>query len=96
MNDPNKLFNEIFCNPNNEQMALMYLASLMSVTEEEDVYRTKLHQVALLRTFFASTQCSKKDYYLRRLSDIESILEKDRIIGGWANPAVAEVGGIGQ
>ena len=94
MNDPNKLFAEIFCDPTNEQMALMYIASLMSVTEDEEAYRIKIHQVALLRNFFGQTQCSRKDYYLQRLSDIESLLEKDRIIGGWANTAKEEVGGV--
>lgn len=96
MNDPNKLFSEIFCDPSNEQMALMYLASLMSVTEDEEAYRIKIRQVALLRNFFGQTQCSKKDYYLQRLNDIERILEKDRIIGGWVNPTAEEIGGIGQ
>lgn len=91
MNDPNKLFTEIFCDPTNEQMALMYLASLMSVTEDEEAYRIKIHQVALLRNFFGQTQSSRKDYYLQRLSDIENILEKDRIVGGWNKYVLEEV-----
>ena len=94
MNDPNKLFAEIFCDPSNEQMALMYLASLMSVTEEVKAYRTKIHQVALLRNFFGQSPCSKKDYYLHRLSEIENILEKDQIIGGWPNSANEEHGEV--
>ena len=91
MNDPNKLFTEIFCDPTNEQMALMYLASLMSVTEDEEAYRIKIHQVALLRNFFGQTQSSRKDYYLQRLNDIENILEKDRIVGGWNKYVPEEV-----
>ena len=91
MNDPNKLFTEIFCDPTNEQMALMYLASLMSVTEDEEAYRIKIHQVALLRNFFGQTQSSRKDYYLQRLNDIENILEKDRIVGGWNKYVLEEL-----
>lgn len=91
MNDPQKLFTEIFCNPNNKQTALMYLASLMSVTETEETYRTKCHQIALLKDFFVSAQCSKKNYYLQYLSNIESILEKDRLVGRWDKCVPEEV-----
>ena len=82
MNNPNKLFTEIFCDSTNKQMALMYLASLMNITEDEEAYRIKIHQVVLLRNFFRGTQCSLKDYYLQRLSNIGNILEKYRIVGG--------------
>ena len=78
MNDPNYLFSELFCNPSNKHMALLYLASLMSETERDEDYQTKIRQISLLRNFFEGIQCSKGLYYLQWLSAIEVILEQDR------------------
>ena len=59
-------------------MALMYLASLMSETEHEEDYQTKIRQISLLRNFFEGIRCSKELYYLQWLNATEAILEQDR------------------
>lgn len=56
MNDVNELFAELFCDPANEQAALLYLVSLLSETERLQDYRTKMQQLSLIRSFLEYTQ----------------------------------------
>ena len=91
MNDPNQLFAEMFCDPNNHEIALLYLASLMSQTEDVEEYHIKVQQVSLLQDFFESLLCSNREYYLQKLRDVKSILEREYITNGW--DALSESGG---
>lgn len=83
MNDPNQLFAEMFCDPSNHEIALLYLASLMSQTEDIEEYHIKVRQVSLLQEFFESSLCSDGEYYLQKLRDVQSILEHECIANGW-------------
>ena len=83
MNHSNELFKDLFCDPANKSFARMYLASLAGETENAEAYHKKTKQISLLYGFFESSTCVDKEYYLQILRDIESILENDRVAGGW-------------
>ena len=87
MNDPKQLFTEVFCNSNNNETAVRYLASLMSQTEDAEEYRIKMRQVSLLQDFFESNLCSDREYYLQKLRDVKAILERDCIANAWEMPS---------
>lgn len=73
-----EVFAEIFCDPKNEQFALLYLSSLMSECESEEDYKIKKQQVELLKKFLEENESYKKQYYLQKLSEIEKILDHER------------------
>ena len=83
MNDPKELFIELFCNPSNKEMATLYLASLMSETENEKDYYKKERQLSLLRDFFEGSQGPSREYYLQKLREIRSIIEHECVSNGW-------------
>lgn len=83
MNDVNELLSKLFCNPANEQTALLYLASLVSETECLQDYRTKMHQLPLIRNFLEYSEFPKRNNYLQMLGGIEKALEYERVANGW-------------
>lgn len=83
MNDVNKLFAKLFCDPAHEQAARLYLASLLSETERLQDYRTKMQQIPLIRNFLEHTEFPKRNNYLQMLGGIEKVLEYERVANGW-------------
>lgn len=72
-----EIFAEIFCDPKNEQFALLYLSSLLSESESKEDYKIKRPQVAILQKFLAENESYKKLYYPQKLSEIEKILDQE-------------------
>lgn len=60
-------------------MAQLYLASLMSPTDNTTALRKKLRQVYLLREYFSNSCCPNREYYLQKVVEIEQILKKDQL-----------------
>lgn len=77
MSEPERIFEEIFCDPKNEQFALLYLSPLLSESESEEDYKIKKQQIAILQKFLAENESYKKSYYLQKLSEIEKILDQE-------------------
>lgn len=77
MHNIEDLFGELFGKKENRQAALLYLASLMSHTEDKQELAVKLHQTQSLQQYLESSDVPDKKYYLEKVSSVTQIVEKE-------------------
>ena len=79
VHDPTPIFDTIFRDFSSEDLPRLYLASLMAHTEDDAVRERKILQVRLLRKYFEKNSPPRKDYWSRKLTQVEAVLKEEQM-----------------